>query len=107
MNLGINKRSIIVLCPNKPENQNKKDPTFFLAVINVLNNKIFKSLYSVRNFLMNYRIRIPFKKNIINFYSIRKVSYSTPLLGSNKVKINRAQKIVNKRIMIGDWYSQC
>ncbi len=121
MNFGINKCATMVIRPNTPENQNKKDPTFYLAgqalpttdcytylgipfdkslslkpVINVLNNKMLKTLYSVRNFLMNPRIPIPFKKIIINSYVISKVSYFAPLLGSNKIKTNRAQKIVNK-----------
>ncbi len=104
----------MVIRPNTPENKNKKDPTFNLEdqalltinfytylgilfdksislkpIINVYNNKMLKSLYSVRNFLVNSRISIPFKKIIINSYIISKVLYFAPLLGSNKIRTNK------------------
>ena len=41
-------------------------------------------LYSVSKFLRNQKIRIPFKKIILNSTVINKVSYFAPLLGSNK-----------------------
>ena len=39
------------------------------------NDKIFMALYSVKNFLKNLWIPIPFKKTIIHSYIISKVSY--------------------------------
>jgi len=123
MNFGINKCATMVIRPDTPLFQNKRDPTFYLAgqplpitdcytylgipfdktlslkpVIKMLNNKVLKALYSVKNFLRNPRIPIPFKKIIINSYIISKVSYYAPLLGSNKTRTYNAQKLVNKAL---------
>jgi len=123
MNFGINKCATMVIRPDTPLFQNKRDPTFYLAgqplpitdcytylgipfdktlslkpVIKMLNNKVLKALYSVKNFLRNPRIPIPFKKIIINSYIISKVSYYAPLLGSNKTRTYKAQKLVNKAL---------
>ena len=123
MNFGINKCATMVVRPNIPLFQNKRDPTFYLAgqplpttdcytylgvpfdknlslnpIVKVINNKLRKSLYSVSNFLKNPKIPLPFKKIIINSYIISKVSYFSPLLGSNKVRSNSAQKVVNKAL---------
>ena len=121
MTFGINKCATMVVRPDTPLFQNKRDPTFYLAgqpipitncytylgipfdkslslkpIIKLLNTKVLKSLYSVSNFLRNPRIPIHFKKIIINSYVISKVSYFAPLLGSNKIRTNVAQKLVNR-----------
>jgi len=121
MNFGINKYSTMVIRPDTPFFQNKRDPTFHLAgqsipitkcytylgipfdkslslnpIIKLLNSEITKALFSVSKFLSNYKIPIPFKKIIINIYVLRKVSYFSLLLGSNKARTNNTQKLINK-----------
>ncbi|KAG4103078.1 hypothetical protein H8356DRAFT_1645835, partial [Neocallimastix lanati (nom. inval.)] len=86
MNFGINKCVTMVIRPDTPLFQNKKDPTFYLAV---------QLSFSVSKFLSNSKIPIPFKKIIINSYVLSKVSYFAPLLGSNKARTNNTQKLIN------------
>jgi len=121
MNFGINKCATMVIRPDTAPFQNRRDPTFHLAgqpipitkcytylgipfdkslslkpIIKLLNTKVFKALFSVCNFLSNSKIPIPYKKIIINSYLFSKVSYFAPLLGSNKIKTNHTQKLINK-----------
>jgi len=121
MNFGINKCATMVIRPDTPLFQNKRDPTFYLAgqpipitkcytylgipfdkslslnpIIKLLNSKVTKALFSVSKFLSNSKIPIPFKKIIINSYVLSKVSYFAPLLGSNKARTNNTQKLINK-----------
>jgi len=65
-------------------------------IIKLLNSKVTKALFSVSKFLSNSKIPIPFKKIIINSYVLSKVSYFTPLLGSNKERTNNTLKLINK-----------
>ena len=64
----------------------------------LLNSKVTKALFSVSKFLSNSKISIPFKKIIINSYVLSKVSFLTPLLGSNKERTNNTQKLINKGV---------
>ena len=66
------------------------------TIIKLLNFKVTKALFSVRKFLSNSKIPIPFKKIIINSYVFSKVSYFAPLHGSNKTRTNNTQKLINK-----------
>jgi len=109
MNCGINKCATMVIRPDTPLFQNKRDPTFHLAgqpipitkcytylgilfdkslslnpIIKLLNSKVTKALFSVSKFLSNSKIPIPFKKIIINSYVLSKVFYFASLLSSNK-----------------------
>jgi len=59
-------------------------------------SRICKDKYEEAIISQNSKIPIPFKKIIINSYVLSKVSYFAPLLGSNKVKINNTQKLINK-----------
>jgi len=65
-------------------------------IIEFLNSKVTKALFSDSKFLSNSKIPIPFKKIIINSYVLSKVSYFAPLLGSNKARTNNTQKLINK-----------
>ena len=121
MNFGINEFATMVIRPDTPLFQNKRDSTFYLAgqpipitkcytylgipfdkslslnpIIKLLNSKVTKVLFSVSKFLSNSKIPIPFKKIIINSYVFSKVSYFAPLLGSNKARTNNTQKLNNK-----------
>jgi len=105
MNFGINKCATMVIRPDTPFFQNKRDSTFHLAgqpipitkcytyfgipfdkslslnpIIKLLNSKVTKALFFVSK---NSKIPISFKKIIINSYVLSKVSYFVPLLGSN------------------------
>jgi len=119
--IGINKCATMVIRPDTPLFQNKRDPTFYLAgqpipitkcytylgipfvkslslnsIIKLLNSKVTKALFSFSKFLSNSKIPIPFRKIIINSYVLSKVSYYAPLLGSNKARTNNTQKLINK-----------
>ena len=125
MNFGINKCATMVIRPDTPLFQNKRDPTFYLAgqpipitkcyikwytylgipfdkslslkpIIKLLNSTVTKALFSVSKFLSNSKIPIPFKKIIINSYVFSKVSYFAPLLGSKKARTNNTLKLNNK-----------
>ncbi len=61
---------------------------------------MFKALYSIRNFLRNPRIPIPFKKINLNSYITSKASYYVPLLGSNKARTNKVQILLNKALRL-------
>jgi len=120
MNFGINRCATMVIRPDTPLFQNKRDPTYYLAgqlillikcytylgipfdkslslnpIIKLLNSKVTKVLFSVSKFISNSKIPIPFKKIIINSYELSKVSYYVPLLGSNKARTNNTQKLIN------------
>ena len=48
------------------------------------NNKVRKALYSIKGFLKNPHISIPYKRMLFSAIVIGKVSYYAPLLGSNE-----------------------
>ena len=121
MTFGINKCATMVIRPDNPLFSHKKDPTFYLAglpipktnrytylgipfdkslsfdpIVNSLNNKVGSALSSVKQFLNNPFIPIPFKKTVLNSIVISKVSYFAPLLGSNKERSRSAQTTINR-----------
>ncbi|KAG4096734.1 glycoside hydrolase superfamily [Neocallimastix lanati (nom. inval.)] len=89
----LKKCATMVIRPDTPPFQNKRDPTIHLAGQPIPITKCY-TYYS--KFLSNSKIPIPFKKIIINSYVLSKVSYFTPSLGSNKVRTNSTQKLINK-----------
>jgi len=119
MNFGINK--YINILELAPLFQNKRDLTFYLdgqpipitkcytylgipfdkslslnPIINLLDTKVTKALFSVSKYLSNSKIPITFKKIIINSFVLIKFSYFAPLLGSNKARTNNTHKLINK-----------
>jgi len=101
MNFGINMCATMVIRPDTPLFQNKRNPTFYLdgqpipitkrytylgipfdkslslnPIIKLLNSKVTQALFSISKFLSNSKIPIPFKKIIINSYVLCKVLYS-------------------------------
>jgi len=121
MTFGINKCATMVVRPDSPQSRSKQDPTFYLAgqpipktsrytylgipfdkslsldpIVNSLNNKVLFALSSVKRFLSNPYVPIPYRKTVLNSIVISRVSYFAPLLGSNKSRSRSAQSIVNK-----------
>ena len=121
MTFGINKCATMVIRPDIPIHQNRRDPTFYLGgnaipkvkcytylgipfdnslslkpIITALNNKVCKALFNIRGFLKNPLIPIPFKRTLISSIVIGRVAYFAPLLGSNKIRTKRTQSLVNK-----------
>jgi len=73
-------------------------------VISILNSKIssnrlrikyVKALFPIKGFLTNPLVPIKFKELVLESVVISKVSYNTPLLGSNKINTNNIQKLIN------------
>ena len=59
-----------------------------------MNNKVRKALYSIKGFLKNPYIPIPYKRMLFSAIEIGQVSYYVPLLGSNKERRRSAQTLV-------------
>jgi hypothetical protein len=60
-----------------------------------MNNKVRKSLYSIKGFLKNPHIPIPYKRML--FYAIvigQILYYNAPLLGSNKERMKSTQTLI-------------
>jgi len=53
-------------------------------IIQRMNNKVGKALYSIKGFFNNYHIPIPYKRMLFSTIIIGQTSYYAPLLGSNK-----------------------
>jgi len=53
-------------------------------IIQRMNNKVRNELYSIKGFLKNPHIPIPYKRMLFSAIVIGQVSYYTSLLGSNK-----------------------
>ena len=121
MFFGINKCATMVVRPNTPIHQGRRDPTFYLGkdeipkvkcytylgipfdntlslkpIIDSMKNKVMKALFNVRGFLKNPLIPIPFKRTLISSIVISRVAYYAPLLGSNKSRTNSTQQLINK-----------
>jgi len=126
MKFDVNKCATMVVRPDTLMSRSKRDPIFYIAgqqipttdyytylgipfdkylsldsVLKILNNSERKALFLIGGFLRNPRIYLPFKKTIINYYIISKVSYFVPLLESNKKKSKEAQKINKYRSILG------
>jgi len=63
-----------------------------------MNNKVRNALYSIKGFLKNPHIPIPYKRMLFSAIVIGQVSYYAPLLGSNKDRMRRTQTLVNSRL---------
>jgi len=64
-----------------------------------MNNKVRKALYSLKGFLKNSHFPIPYKRILFSAIVIGQVSYSAPLLGSNKERTRSTWTLVNFRII--------
>ena len=53
-------------------------------IIQRIYNEVRKALYSIKGFLKNSHIPIPYKRMLFSAIVIGQVSYYTSLLGSNK-----------------------
>ncbi len=116
MEFGINKCASLVVRGEVSRFLNRNDPTFYLSgqvlpktncytylgvpfsndlelkpIIQRMNNKVRKALYSIKGFLKNPHIPIPFKRMLFSAIVIGQVSYYAPLLGSNKVRTRTTQ----------------
>jgi len=60
-----------------------------------MNNKVRNALYSIKGFLKNPHIPIPYKRMLFSAIVIGQVSYYAPLLGSNKDRTRSTQTLVN------------
>ena len=60
-----------------------------------MNNKVRNVLHSIKGFLKNPHIPIPYKRMIFSTIVIGQVSYYAPLLGSNKDRTRSTQTLVN------------
>jgi len=60
-----------------------------------MNNKVRNALYSIKGFLKNPHIPIPYKRMLFSAIVIGQVSYYPPLLGSNKDRTRSTQILVN------------
>jgi len=65
------------------------------SIIQRMNNKVRKALYSIKGFLKNPHIPIPYKRMLFSAIVIGQVSYYAPLLGSNKDRTRSTQTLVN------------
>ena len=119
MSFGINKCATMVIRP-KNDPGSSPDPVFKLnstvipqttcytylgipfdnklsltPIISHLHFKVQKALYSIKGFLRNTKIPLYFKKLLINAALISRISYYAPLLGSNKKRSDKIQKLIN------------
>ena len=69
-------------------------------IIQRMNNKDRNALYSIKGFLKNPHIPIPYKRMLFSTIVIRQVSYYAPLLGSNKDKTRSTQTLVNSGLYL-------
>ena len=60
-------------------------------IIQRIINKVRNALYSIKGFLKNPHISIPYKRVLFSAIVIGQVSYYAPLLGSNKDRMRRTQ----------------
>ena len=60
-----------------------------------MNNKVRNALYSIKGFLKNPHIPIPYKRMLFSAIVIGQVSYYAPLFGSNKDRTRSTQTLVN------------
>jgi len=67
----------------------------FKTIIQRMNNKVRKALYSIKGFLKNPHIPIPYKPIFFYFIVIGQVSYFVPLLRSIKERTRSTQTLVN------------
>ena len=58
-------------------------------------NKVRNALYSIKEFLKNPYIPIPYKRMLFSAIVIGQVSYYSPLLGFNKDRTRSTQTLVN------------
>ena len=109
---GINKCATMVIRPDTPLFQNKRDPIFYLAGQPIPLTKCYtylgilfdKSLCwaLLLNYLTLKLLKLSFL--LVNFFRIPKFLFHlrrllltlAPLLGSNKARTNNTQKLINK-----------
>jgi hypothetical protein len=65
------------------------------GIIQRKNNKVRKALYSIKGFLTNSHIPIPYKRMLFSAIVIGQVLYYSALLGSNKERTRSIQTLVN------------
>jgi len=67
-------------------------------IIQRINNKARNALYSIKGFLKNPHIPIPYKRMLFSAIVIGQVSYYAPLLGPNKDRTRSTQTLVNSEL---------
>ena len=64
-------------------------------IIQRMNNKVRNALYSIKGFLKNPHIPIPYKRMLFSAIVIGQVTHYAPLLRSNKDRTRSTQTLVN------------
>ena len=120
MQFGINKCASLVVRGEFSSFLYNSNPTFYLSsqelpktncytylgvsfsndlelkpIIQRVNNKVRNALYSIKGFLKNLHIPIPYKRMLFSAIVIGHVSYYAPLLGSNIDRTRSSQTLVN------------
>jgi len=131
MQFGINKCASLVVRGEVSSFLYNSNPTFYLSsqklpktncytnlgvpfsndlelkpIIQRMNNKVRNTLYSIKEFLKNPHIPIPYKRMLFSAIVIGQVSYYAPLLGSNKDRTKSTQTLVNSGLCCIEGFSK-